>query len=121
MVADDEAEDEDAEEVDVIYCREEEEAGEGVGDERQAVIKAQTSRKHGVLHAGRDEPDSSLANVMDVTDSSPSDGEVAPWDVAETEQCPLLHMHKLNMWDFPIFELSDSCGSDQILSKVSTV
>ncbi|KAK3097062.1 hypothetical protein FSP39_006002 [Pinctada imbricata] len=41
-----------------------------------------------------------------------------PWDIASVEDCQLLKIHRLNDWDFPIFDLADSCHSD-ILSKVA--
>lgn len=43
--------------------------------------------------------------------------ETVPWDIHTIDQCELLHIDRLNDWDFPIFDLSDNCGNF-ILSKV---
>ncbi|XP_069104383.1 cGMP-inhibited 3',5'-cyclic phosphodiesterase 3A-like isoform X3 [Argopecten irradians] len=52
------------------------------------------------------------------TDSSKSVcSDILPWDVNSVEQCELLHIHQLNEWDFPIFELSDKFH-DTILSRM---
>ena len=51
-----------------------------------------------------------------VVDSN-SGAEILPWDIASIEESQLLTIHRLNDWDFPIFELADSCKNN-ILSKV---
>lgn len=43
-----------------------------------------------------------------------------PWEIENIDDCELLHIHRLNEWDYPIFELANQC-SDTILSKVSTI
>ncbi|XP_033739630.1 cGMP-inhibited 3',5'-cyclic phosphodiesterase A-like [Pecten maximus] len=54
----------------------------------------------------------------DRTDSAKSVcSDILPWDVNTIEQCDILHIHKLNEWDFPIFELSDKFH-DTILSRM---
>ncbi|XP_056016561.1 cGMP-inhibited 3',5'-cyclic phosphodiesterase 3A-like isoform X15 [Ostrea edulis] len=40
-----------------------------------------------------------------------------PWEIENIDDCELLHIHRLNEWDYPIFELANQC-SDTILSKV---
>lgn len=41
-----------------------------------------------------------------------------PWEIENIDDCELLHIHRLNEWDYPIFDLASQC-SDTILSKVS--
>lgn len=40
-----------------------------------------------------------------------------PWEIENIDDCELLHIHRLNEWDYPIFDLASQC-SDTILSKV---
>ncbi|XP_061176789.1 cGMP-inhibited 3',5'-cyclic phosphodiesterase 3A-like isoform X2 [Saccostrea echinata] len=40
-----------------------------------------------------------------------------PWEIENIDDCELLHIHRLNEWDYPIFDLANQC-SDTILSKV---
>ncbi|XP_060073053.1 cGMP-inhibited 3',5'-cyclic phosphodiesterase 3A-like, partial [Ylistrum balloti] len=55
---------------------------------------------------------------VDQTDSAKSVcSDILPWDVNTIEQCELLHIHKLNEWDYPIFDLSDKFH-DTILSRM---
>ncbi|XP_078309868.1 cGMP-inhibited 3',5'-cyclic phosphodiesterase 3A-like isoform X5 [Crassostrea virginica] len=40
-----------------------------------------------------------------------------PWEIENIDNCELLHIHRLNEWDYPVFDLANQC-SDTILSKV---
>lgn len=40
-----------------------------------------------------------------------------PWEIENIDDCELLHIHRLNEWDYPIFDLASQC-SDTILSKI---
>ncbi|XP_021363584.1 cGMP-inhibited 3',5'-cyclic phosphodiesterase A-like isoform X4 [Mizuhopecten yessoensis] len=60
----------------------------------------------------------SLIDGEDRTDSAEcACNEHLPYDVNTIDQCELLHIHKLNEWDYPIFDLSDKYH-DTILSRM---
>ena len=62
-----------------------------------------------------------LLNHEQTTDSiEQKDSENFVYDISDIDSCSLLHMECLNEWDYPIFDLSNSCRNS-ILSKVRTI
>ena len=51
--------------------------------------------------------------------AAPANSVKIPWEIENIDNCELLHIHRLNEWDYPVFDLANQC-SDTILSKVST-
>ncbi|XP_048768882.2 cGMP-inhibited 3',5'-cyclic phosphodiesterase 3A-like isoform X2 [Ostrea edulis] len=94
---------------------------------------ASSSQKSWVIHDRRLKENIDMAEDADEEDeselvteevivkpsvTSPTVNSVKiPWEIENIDDCELLHIHRLNEWDYPIFELANQC-SDTILSKV---
>ncbi|XP_078309758.1 cGMP-inhibited 3',5'-cyclic phosphodiesterase 3A-like isoform X3 [Crassostrea virginica] len=94
-----------------------------------------SSQKSWVIHDRRlkenvdmaedaDEEDESELTTEEVDGKSTATSPAAtansvkiPWEIENIDNCELLHIHRLNEWDYPVFDLANQC-SDTILSKV---